>query len=263
MLSITSHKNPLIKEIVLLQEKSRHRNKSRKFIIEGLRELKIALSANYTLEKLLFCPEIIEASSLEHLKVEVETVVISKSVYDKIAYRGSTEGVMAIAIQKDHKLSKTISLPKNPLILVAEGIEKPGNLGALLRTADATQIDALILANSKCDFYNPNCIRSSVGCAFSLPVYETTNEECLAFLKAHNINLYASSLQDSEDYLAQDYTSACAIAVGTESTGLSPFWKENASKRIKIPMNGQIDSLNVSVATAVMLYEVKRQRGLK
>ena len=102
-----------------------------------------------------------------------------------------------------------------------------------------------------------------MGCAFSLSVYETPNEECLAFLKAHNINLYASSLQDSGDYLAQDYTSACAIAVGTESTGLSAFWKENAYKRIKIPMHGQIDSLNVSVATAVMLYEVKRQRGLK
>ena len=263
MLSITSHKNPLIKEIVLLQEKSRHRNKSRKFIIEGVRELKIALSANYTLEKLLFCPDIIEASSLEDLNKEIETVTISKSIYDKIAYRGSTEGVMAIAAQKDHKLTSGISLPDKPLILIAEGIEKPGNLGALLRTADATQIDALILANPKCDFYNPNCIRSSVGCAFSLPVYETTNEECLAFLKTLNLNIYASSLQDSAHYLEQDYTSSCAIVVGTESTGLSSFWKENATTRIKIPMNGQIDSLNVSVATAVMLYEVKRQRGLK
>lgn len=263
MLSITSHKNPLIKEIVLLQEKSRHRNKSRKFIIEGVRELKIALSANYTLEKLLFCPDIIEASSLEDLSKEIETVAISKSIYDKIAYRGSTEGVMAIAAQKDHKLTSGISLPDKPLILIAEGIEKPGNLGALLRTADATQIDALILANPKCDFYNPNCIRSSVGCAFSLPVYETTNEECLAFLKTLNLNIYASSLQDSVHYLEQDYTSSCAIVVGTESTGLSSFWKENATTRIKIPMNGQIDSLNVSVATAVMLYEVIRQRGLK
>lgn len=263
MLSITSHKNPLIKEIVLLQEKSRHRNKSRKFIIEGVRELKIALSANYTLEKLLFCPDIIEASSLKDLKKEIETVAISKSIYDKIAYRGSTEGVMAIAVQKDHKLISGISLPDKPLILIAEGIEKPGNLGALLRTADATQIDALILTNPKCDFYNPNCIRSSVGCAFSLPVYETTNEECLAFLKTLNLNIYVSSLQDSVHYLEQDYTSSCAIVVGTESTGLSSFWKENATTRIKIPMNGQIDSLNVSVATAVMLYEVKRQRGLK
>ncbi|MAJ32021.1 MAG: rRNA methyltransferase [Flavobacteriaceae bacterium] len=263
MLSITSHKNPLIKEIVLLQEKSRHRNKSRKFIIEGLRELNIAMSANYTLEKLLFCPDIIEASSIEGINIEVETVTISKSVYDKVAYRGSTEGVMAIAKQKNHKLSSDISLPEKPLILIAEGIEKPGNLGALLRTADATQIDALILVNPKCDFYNPNCIRSSVGCAFSLPVFESTNEECLAFLKTLNINIYASSLQDSEYYLEQDYTSSCAIVVGTESTGLSYFWKENATTRIKIPMKGQIDSLNVSVATAVMLYEVKRQRGLK
>ncbi len=263
MLSITSHKNPLIKEIVLLQEKSRHRNKSRKFIIEGLRELNIALSANYTLEKLLFCPDIIEASSIERFNIEVETVAISKSVYDKVAYRGSTEGVMAIAKQKNHKLSSDIPLPEKPLILIAEGIEKPGNLGALLRTADATQIDALILVNPKCDFYNSNCIRSSVGCAFSLPVFESTNEECLAFLKTLNINIYASSLQDSVDYLERDYTSSCAIVVGTESTGLSSFWKENATTRIKIPMKGQIDSLNVSVATAVMLYEVKRQRGLK
>lgn len=263
MLSITSHKNPLIKEIILLQEKSRHRNKTSKFIIEGLRELRIALSANYVLEKVLFCPEIIEELSLEQLQYKADTVALSKSVYDKVAYRGSTEGVMAIAIQKDHKLTSGLSLPEKPLILIAEGIEKPGNLGALLRTADATQIDALLLVNSKCDFYNPNCIRSSVGCAFSLPVFESTNEECLGFLKTHNINIYASSLQDSVHYLDPDYTSSCAIVVGTESTGLSPFWKENATKRIKIPMNGQIDSLNVSVATAVMLYEVKRQRGLK
>ena len=154
-------------------------------------------------------------------------------------------------------------LPENPLILVMESIEKPGNIGAMLRTCDAANIDAVILANPKTDLYNPNLIRSSVGCIFTNQIATGTNEEVIAFLKNRKISIYSATLQDSNSYHTQNYTPASAIVVGTEATGLSQTWRDNANQNILIPMQGQIDSMNVSVAAAILLFEAKRQRGFK
>ena len=167
---------------------------------------------------------------------------------------------MAIAKSKSLQLSD-LKLSKNPLLLIAEAPEKPGNVGALLRTADAANIDAVIIANPKSDLYNPNIVRSSVGCLFTRQIATATSEEVIAFLKKNNIAIYSATLQDSTTYHSQDYTTPTALVVGTEATGLSQIWRTESSKNIIIPMQGEIDSMNVSVAAAILLFEAKRQRG--
>ena len=151
----------------------------------------------------------------------------------------------------------------NPLILVAEAPEKPGNIGALLRTADAANVDAVIIANPKTDLYNPNIIRSSVGCVFTNQIATGTTQEVIEFLNNHNINIYCAALNASADYHTQDFTKPTAIVVGTEATGLSSEWLKNSTQNIIIPMQGEIDSMNVSVAAGILIFEAKRQRGFQ
>jgi len=188
-------------------------------------------------------------------------VEVSKEIYHKIAYRETTEGVVAIAHTKPHLLQKLNLASKAPLILVAEAPEKPGNIGALLRTADAANLDAVLIANPKTDMYNPNIIRSSVGGVFTTNIAIGTTEEILSFLKAKHIRVYCAALSASKNYVEVNYEKACAIVVGTESVGLSNDWLKKADQNIKIPMNGQIDSLNVSVSAAILIFEALRQKN--
>ena len=273
--NITSFQNPLIKQFVLLQEKSRERRKTNLFIIEGLREISLALKGGYLLKSVLFCPEIISEEEIFKLKEsansEAAFIEITTEIYEKLAYRSSTEGVLAIANIKDLNISNlVISAPLNdrslsgaegPLILVAEAPEKPGNIGALLRTADAANVDAVIIANPKTDLYNPNIIRSSVGCLFTNKIATGSTSEIISFLKENNINIYCAALQASVHYNTIDFKKATAIVVGTEATGLSEEWLQNSTQTIIIPMQGEIDSMNVSVAAGILIFEAKRQQG--
>ena len=260
MKQITSVQNPFIKSLVQLQEKAKVRKQTGTFLIEGKREIELALKGGYELETILFLPEIISEKQLNDLTIKPLNVIeISKEVYQKLAYRDTTEGILAIAKTKSLALSD-LKLSKNPLILVGESLEKPGNVGAILRTADAANIDAVIIANQKSDLYNPNIVRSSVGCLFTRQIAVGTTEEVIAYLKANNINIYSATLQDSTEYHTQNYTSPTALVVGTEATGLSEKWRTESTKNIIIPMQGEIDSMNVSVAAAILLFEAKRQR---
>ena len=261
MKQITSIQNPFIKSLVLLQEKSKARKQSGTFLIEGQREIELAIKGNYELETILFLPELISEKQITQLsKHSIDLIEISKEVYQKLAYRDTTEGILAVAMAKSLSLSNLI-LPSNPLILIAEALEKPGNLGALLRTADAANLDAVIIANPKSDLYNPNIVRSSVGGLFTNQIATGTTTEIIAFLKQHNIPFYCATLQNATPYYTQDYTKPTALVVGTEATGLTQEWRDHATQNIIIPMQGEIDSMNVSVAAAVLIFEAKRQRG--
>ncbi len=260
---IESAQNPLIKSILQLQEKSRNRKKEGLFIIEGVREIELAQAGKYQLETILFCSDILGFDQVAPFVTPTTTcIAISKDIYQKLAYRDSTEGILALAKVKTHALSE-LKLPPNPLILVAEATEKPGNIGAMLRTADAAHIDAVIIANPKTDLYNPNIIRSSVGCLFTNQIAVGTTEEVIAFLKAQGVHTYAATLQNSCSYHTQDYTTPTAFIVGTESTGLTAPWRESSTQNIIIPMSGTIDSMNVSVAASILLFEAKRQRNFE
>jgi TrmH family RNA methyltransferase len=263
--NITSFQNPLIKQIVLLQEKSRERRKTQLFVIEGLREISLAIKGGYLLKTVLFCSEIVSEEEIYILKEtgdnETEFIEISSEVYEKLAYRSSTEGVLAIAYSKTLELADLQLATKNPLILVAEAPEKPGNIGALLRTADAAKVDAVIIANPKTDMFNPNIIRNSVGCLFTNRIATGSTSEIISFLKESKINIYCAALQASVNYDTLDFKKPTAIVVGTEATGLSEEWLQNSTQNIIIPMQGEIDSMNVSVAAGILIFEAKRQRG--
>jgi TrmH family RNA methyltransferase len=258
--TITSTQNPKVKSLLAL-EKPRERRKQGLFVIEGKKEIGMALDAGYKIGNLFFCDDIIPASELESLGASDKLLVpVSKEVFDKIAVRENSGGVLAVAEQKAHRLEQ-LKISSNPLILILEGVEKPGNLGAILRTADAAGVDAVIICDPQTDFYNPNVIRSSIGCVFTKQLASATSAETIEWLKQKNINIYCTYLQASKPYHTIDYRKPSAIVMGTESTGLSEIWVKNADANIIIPMQGKIDSMNVSTAAAVVVFEAKRQRG--
>ncbi|MCW9037070.1 RNA methyltransferase [Altibacter sp.] len=263
--TISSLQNPLVKQILQLSEKSRERKKTGLFIIEGQREIHLAIKGGYFLKTVLFCSDIISEEDLYVIKEmsnsKAEFIEITIDVYQKLAYRSSTEGILAIAEARSLSLERLSFTSKHPLILVAEATEKPGNIGALLRTADAARLDAVIIANPRTDMYNPNIIRSSVGCLFTNPVATGSTTEILQFLKDKNIGVYCAALQASKPYHSCDFTQAAALVVGTESDGLSREWLANSDQNIIIPMEGEIDSMNVSVAAGILIFEAKRQRN--
>ena len=262
---ISSTQNSLIKKILLLKEKSRERKKAGLFILEGQRELQLAIKGNYELDTILFDETLITEQDIhpiiEGLERRPHLVRITKTVYQKIAYRMTTEGIIALGRIKAHTLNKIVFASKNPLILVAEAPEKPGNIGALLRTADAANLDAVLIANPKSDLYNPNTIRSSIGCVFTNTVGMGTTAEIIAFLKSNGITIFCAALSASKSYTEIDFSTAAAIVVGTESTGLSEDWLKHSNQNIIIPMQGEIDSMNVSVSAAILIFEAVRQRG--
>jgi TrmH family RNA methyltransferase len=256
---ITSPQNPKIKNILSL-EKPRERRDQNLFLIEGTREVSLAIEGGYNLQSVYFCPTIISEEEIAKLQIDESLLVpVQENVFQKIAYRDSTGGVIAVAQQKNHLL-KDIRLSPNPLLLVIESVEKPGNLGALLRTADAAGVDAVIVSDSNTDFYNPNVIRSSVGCVFTNQLASASSQETIDWLRKNKINIYCTYLQASREYHLTDYTVPCAIVMGTEATGLSEPWIRSSDANIIIPMRGKIDSMNVSTAAAVVVFEAKRQR---
>lgn len=259
-ITITSAQNPKIKNLLAL-EKPRERRKQGLFVVEGRKEVTLALEGGYRIETLFFCADLISTKELDSLRVPENLLVpVSNEVFEKIAIRESTGGVIAICEQKSHALNN-LRLSENPLLLVLEGVEKPGNLGAVLRTADAAALDAVIICDPKTDFYNPNVIRSSVGCIFTNQVASASSEETLSWLKKNNIVRYSTYLKASRPYHTVDYKKPCAIVMGTEATGLSAVWVTENQNPIIIPMRGRIDSMNVSTAAAVIIFEAIRQRG--
>jgi RNA methyltransferase, TrmH family len=260
MKEITSVQNPFIKSLIQLQEKAKARKQSGTFLIEGQREIELALKGSFEIDTILFCRELANESITSLFDQANETIEISREVYQKLAYRDTTEGVIAVAHSKSLALAD-LKLGENPLILVAEAPEKPGNIGALLRTADAANLDAVLIANPKSDLYNPNIVRASVGCLFTNQIATGSTSEIIAYLQQNNIAIFCATLQDSASYHTQNFTQPTAIVVGTEATGLSNEWRNASTKNIIIPMQGEIDSMNVSVAAAVLIFEAKRQRN--
>ena len=242
---ITSVQNAKIKHVVALQQKSSLRREEGLFVVEGQREIEHCKACGY---------EVVE----EYIR----DVNVTPQVYEKMAYRGSTEGHIAVVRCQEHTLAK-LQLKENPLIVVLESVEKPGNLGAILRSAEAAGIDALIVCDPLTDMYNPNVIRASIGGVFCVPTAVCTSQECIAFLKQHGIKILTAQLQDSYEYYDYDITRGTAIVMGTESTGLTNQWRDAADAHIRIPMLGRLDSLNVSVSAAILMYEAVRQRQCK
>ena len=261
--SITSAQNPKIKDLLALQEKSKERRKKGLFVVEGRRELLHCVEAGYRPHTVFFCPEIISTGDFDEIadRCDCNYIEVPQHLYDKVAYRGGTEGVIAELHCKDMTL-ETLDLKDNPLVVVLEAVEKPGNLGAVLRSADASGVDAVIVCDPLTDMYNPNLIRSSIGAIFTVPVATATSEETIAWLKDKGIKIYTAQLQDSEWYYDTDMRQGTAIVMGTEATGLTDVWRKAADAHIKIPMLGKLDSLNVSVSAAILMFEAVRQRNL-
>jgi TrmH family RNA methyltransferase len=257
---ITSTHNPKVKSLLSL-EKPRERRRQQLFIIEGKKEIGMAIRAGYKIGNLFYCLDIVPETDLQPLGIDNKFLVpVTQEVFDKMAVRENSGGVIAVAEMKTHRL-EDLRLSANPLVLVLESVEKPGNLGAILRTSDAAGVDAVIICDPQTDFYNPNVVRSSLGCLFTGQIASASSEETIGWLKKHQLNIYCTYLKAAKPYCDVDFTSPSAIVMGTEATGLSEVWVRNASANIIIPMQGKIDSMNVSTATAVVVFEAVRQRG--
>ena len=281
---ITSTTNPKIKNLLLLQEKSKARREQGLFVVEGQRELEHCIEAGYKIRTVFVCPEVFNASapsdSVENYflgrcpknqfstssffhhpaRAEAPAIIeVPEALYRKIAYREGTEGIIAEVEAKSLALEDLV-LPERPLIVVLEAVEKPGNLGAVLRSADAAKADAVIVCDPLTDLYNPNLIRASIGAIFTVPTVAASSEETIAFLKAKGIKILTAQLQDSSLYYDVDMKCGTAIVMGTESTGLTDVWRRAADAHIRIPMLGRLDSLNVSVSASILLFEAVRQR---
>ena len=262
-LYISSAQNPRIKQLLLLEQKSSERRKSGLFVVEGRRELNHCVEAGLRVESIFCCPELMERGSEfagpSTPPPAAHCYEVSPQVYEKIAYRGGTEGIVATVEARSLTLD---DLPERsaPLYVVLERVEKPGNLGAILRTADAAGVDAVLVCDPLTDLYNPNLIRSSIGALFTVPCVACSSEECIAWLQRRHVAILTAQLQDSRLYYDTDMRRATALVMGTEATGLSQQWRQAASAHLRIPMLGRLDSLNVSVSAAVLMFEAVRQR---
>lgn len=231
--------------------------------VEGLKEIEMAIEGTCHVEQIFFDDAIADKMMLQRLVKtypDADIFSISSDLFAKVSYRETTGGIIVVVKTKVHT-PDSLQLGKTPLILIVEGVEKPGNLGAILRTADAAAIDAVICCDLPGDIYNPNIIRASLGTVFTVPLVVTDNATAMQWLKSAGVTTFCSNLHKATDYFEQDYTVACAIVVGTEATGVSEAWQQFADANVKVPMLGKIDSMNVSVAAAIMLYEARRQRG--
>lgn len=253
---ITSSANPKFKRLIALLQKSSERRESALFTVEGVREISHCIKAGYKPDCIFFCPDIVSEETLPQCR----HFALSAGLYAKAAYREGTEGAIGMFQAIEHPLS-SLHLKDNPLIAVLESVEKPGNLGAVLRTCDAAGADALIICNPRTDLYNPNLIRASIGAVFTVPTAVCTTAQAITFLKSKGIRILTAQLQDSSLYYDCPMTKGTAIVMGTEATGLSDKWRQAADAHIRIPMLGKLDSLNVSVSAAILLYEAVRQRN--
>ena len=267
--NITSAQNQKVKTLLELQEKSKARRKEGLFVVEGRRELEHCIASGYSIHTIFICRDITGEDGFNEIcslavnaggDRQCGIIEIPRQLYEKVAYRGSTEGVIAELYCKRHNL-EDLNLKEDPLVVILESVEKPGNLGAILRSADASGVDAVIVCDPLTDLYNPNLIRSSIGGIFTVPTAAASSEDTIKWLKDRKISIYTAQLQDSEWYYDTDMTKGTAIVMGTEATGLTDAWRKAADAHIKIPMLGRLDSLNVSVSAAILMYEAVRQRN--
>lgn len=254
--------NPTIKGLVRLRER-RTREREGRYLVEGMRELSRAVEAGVSLQQLFICPEFFPVGAealIEKLERRgVEVISLSKAAFEKASYREGPDGLLAVAAMQARALD-ALSPQEDALVLILDGLEKPGNVGALLRTADAVGVDAVILVGGGIDLYNPNLIRSSMGSLFAVPVYRVGEGELHDWLEQHELQLVAATPEAERCYWDADYRSATAILLGAEHAGLARVWRDEATVRVSIPMAGLADSLNVATAGALLLYEVRRQR---
>jgi len=260
---ILSLQNPLIKNILLLQEKPRERKKQNLFIIEGYREIRLAIRSGYNITTLLHCPELTTNSEVVDLVSDGfsgDSITCSLGVFNRVAYRKNTGGIIALSRQK-WLLFEQLKLSESPCLLVLESVEKPGNLGAILRTADAAGLDAVIICDPATDVFNPNAVRSSIGCIFTVPLVTVSSSDTIKWLHSLKIKIFGTALTAEKFYHETDLSQPCAIVMGSEASGLSSLWLKEADDLIKIPMRGKIDSMNVAASAAIVVFEAMRQRN--
>ena len=287
---ITSGQNPKIKRLLALQQKSSARRESGLFVVEGQRELQHCIDAGFEIDSVFYCSELcgelplktsfgphrgaslavppltvprvarFSGAPADDAPSQVKWFEVSREVYEKIAMREGTEGVIA-EVKAPQRHLDDLSLREHPLVVVLESVEKPGNLGAVLRSADAAGADAVIVCDPLTDLWNPNLIRASIGAIFTVPCVACSTQEAIAFLQAHGIKILTAQLQDSSLYYDTDMRCGVALVMGTEATGLTEQWRRAADAHIRIPMLGALDSLNVSVSAAILLFEAIRQRN--
>jgi TrmH family RNA methyltransferase len=261
--SISSPSNPKVKNLAALSEKQKERREQGLFVVEGDRELRHCIEAGFTVESLFICPEI-AGGVPEGLPVPERSIFrVTPEVYSKVAYREGTEGIIAEVRERKLSLGGLQFHRKNPLVIVLEGVEKPGNIGAVLRTADGTGADAVILCGCPTDIFNPNVIRASLGSIFTVPTVCCESAEAIRWLKDNEISIYTAQLQDSRPYYDSDMKRACAIVLGSEDKGLTQAWRDASDAHVLIPMLGRMDSLNVSISASILCYEAVRQRFAK
>ncbi len=256
-MDIISLQNPKVKYIVKLREDKRQRQRDGVILVEGYDELTLALESGLVPQSLLTAPELV-SRSIDILNAEITTV--SRAVFEKISYRDNPDGWMGIFPTPKFTLDD-LKLSASPLVIVAESVEKPGNLGAILRTADAAHVDAVIVCDPRVDLWNPNVIRASRGAVFAVPTVEAESSTALAWLRLRKMRVLAATPSAEVLYTDVNLREPTAIAVGTEDEGLTDFWMQNADIKVKIPMQGRVNSLNVSIATALITYESVRQRN--
>ena len=257
MIEITSLQNQRVKRLLNLQQKSKLRKETGLFVIEGLREIERALVSGYQAEELWVSDENIPLK--KHLWRDTQVVKCSKPVFEKLTYRENNAGLVGVFRSKLHRLDALKPI-ENPIYVVVEGVEKPGNLGAILRTCNGLGADALFVCDSSVDIYNPNVVRNSLGALFNTPIVQSTTKEAITYFKANNIQIVCAYLPGSITYTQVDYKKPTALVLGAEDIGLTDEWVKNTNAKCVIPMHGVVDSLNVSVATAIFLAEAIRQR---
>jgi TrmH family RNA methyltransferase len=266
---IHSRNNDQIKNLVKLRER-KHRDRQERFIVEGLRETNHAIDAGYQIETVYFCPEHFPSQAHSECidnyrrsqQQKLQLIRLSPEAFQKASLREGPDGILAVGVQQAHALSE-LNLSKQPLLLILEGIEKPGNLGAILRSADGAGADAIILVDCVLDLYNPNAIRSSQGLLFAIPLITVDREALDLWLNSNDIQTVATTPAATQFHWEIDALKPTALLFGSENNGLTDFWLEKTQQKIRIPMAGQADSLNVAAAAAVCLYEVNRQRASK
>jgi TrmH family RNA methyltransferase len=256
-MQITSLQNERIKYLVKLREDRRQRQRDNLILVEGWDEIVLATAAGHTPQTLVTCPELATQPSPA---ASADVLAVTPPVFQKISHRDNPDGWVAVFPTPENSL-QALRLGERSLVIVAESIEKPGNLGAILRTADAAGVDALLVCDPRVDLYGPNVVRASRGTVFSVPVAQAQNADVLDFLRGHGMRVLAATPSATTPYTDEDLRASVAIAVGTEDQGLSGFWLHHADAKVLIPMLGKVNSLNVSIATALIVYEALRQRN--
>jgi len=253
---ITSPQNPKVKYIVKLREDKRQRQRDGLMLVEGFDEVSLAILSGGQPQALLTAPEL---ASRQIERGAAEFITVNRAVFQKISYRENPDGWLGI-FPIPRRTLEDLKLSESPLVIVAESVEKPGNLGAILRTADAAHVDALLVCDPRVDLWNPNVVRASRGTVFTVPTIEVESSNALAWLRSKKMRVLAATPSSGAVYTDVNLREPIAIAVGTEDEGLSDFWMFNADLKVKIPMQGKVNSLNVSIATALIVYEAVRQR---